>query len=130
MAGKSKHGYQLRQKLTKEWEILAKDSEGKEFWYGNFTMKQNAVRWGDSHQIEGRFPQVVVNHDDPFGIVSSPAVSVPVDPVKREFQKLCVTSGVNQEDKNDVMEFTGQPADLLQSVVDYVTGKTIWQPLG
>ena len=130
MAGKSKHGYSIRQKPTNEWEILACDQDGKEFWYGNFTMKQNAVRWGDSHKIEGRYPKVVECKDDPYGISAKAGIQqqAAADPVNRTFQQLCNSCGIDQESLQEILEFTGQAETMLHSVVDPASGKTIWQP--
>jgi len=129
MAGKPKHGYQLRQKPKNTWEILARNSEGEEFWYGDFTMKQNAVRWGDSHKIEGRYPQVVESFDDPFGIESSSAQSIQADPINRSFQQLCRSVDVDQTNSQEVAEFCGLSTNQLFSIVDPASGTTIWQPL-
>lgn len=132
MAGKSKHGYKIRQKPTNEWEILARNSEGEEFWYGNFTLKQNAVRWGDSHKIEGRYPQVVEDFSDPFGLSDSNATSKstgPIDPVDRSFQQLCKTVGVDQTNRQEVAEFTSLGLESLRQISDPVSGDEIWQPL-
>ena len=130
MAGKAKHGYQLRQKPKNTWEILARDQEGKEFWYGDFTMKQNAVRWGDTHKIEGRYPQVVERFDDPFGIAdSSNSPAAAFDPVDRAFQKLCQTVGVNQSDIEDVKSFAGLTDNQVRQITDPASGELIWQPL-
>ena len=132
MAGKSKHGYKIRQKPSNEWEILARNSEGEEFWYGNFTLKQNAVRWGDSHKIEGRYPQVVESFDDPFGLSDSNATTKslgPIDPIDRSFQQLCKTVGVNQEDPEDVKSFSGLSDSMIRQVTDPVSGQLIWQPV-
>lgn len=132
MAGKPKHGYQIRQKPKNTWEILAINSDGEEFWYGDFTMKQNAVRWGDSHKIEGRFPQVVERFDDPFGIGtgSSPSKAIPIDPVDRAFQQLCKTVGVDQTSLYEVVSFTEQSPEFFVQVHDPKTDTTIWQILG
>ena len=132
MAGKPKHGYKIRQKPKNTWEILARDSEGAEFWYGDFTLKQNAVRWGDSHKIEGRYPQVVESFDDPFGLSDANAnsrSSGPIDPIDRPFQQLCKTVGVDQCDIDDVKSFSGLADGQLMQVTDPTSGEVIWQPL-
>ena len=132
MAGKPKHGYKIRQKPKNTWEILAKNSDGEEFWYGDFTLKQNAVRWGDSHKIEGRFPQVVESFDDPFGLnessttASSQSTS---DPIDRSFQQLCKTVGVDQSNPEDVTSFTSLDQSMLVKYFDPATGLDIWQPM-
>jgi hypothetical protein len=131
MASKSKHNYNIRQKPSNEWEILAIGSDGKEFWYGNFSLKQNAVRWGDSHKIANRFPQVVQLPDDPFGIEagsSNNVTSQQIDPVDRSVRALCVAAQVNQSDPADVADFLGLPESILQSVTDPTTGEIVWQP--
>jgi hypothetical protein len=131
MAGKPKHNYSIRQKPNNAWEILAVNQDGVEFWHGDFSLKQNAVRWGDSHKIEKRYPQVVQLPDDPFGIAqgtSAQSSSAPVDPVDRSLLTLYLSAGVNQSDRADVADFLGLPESFLQSVTDPSSGEIIWQP--
>lgn len=127
MAGKAKHGYNIRQKPTNEWEILAVNADGEQFFYGNFTMKQNAVRWGDSHKIPNRFPMVVESEDE-FGTESKPVNSIPTDPVDRSIYTLCVSAGVNTSDRADVADFLGLPPEILQQVTDPTSGELVFQP--
>lgn len=128
MAGKAKHSYNIRQKPTNEWEILAVDAEGNQFFYGNFTMKQNAVRWGDSHKIPNRYPMVVEVDQDEFGINATPIQSAPADPVDRSIYTLCVSAGVNCSDRADVADFLGLPPEILQQVTDPTSGELVFQP--
>lgn len=127
MASKSKHGYNIRQKPTMEWEILASNAEGEQFFYGNFTMKQNAVRWGDSHRSPNRFPRVAESEDE-FGTNSVVVNSVAFDPVDRSVHSLCRGAGVDTSDRADVADYLGIPIDSLVQVTDPTSGELVFQP--
>jgi hypothetical protein len=129
MSGKPKHSYVLRQKPSTTWEILAKNSEGKEFYYGDFSLKQNAVRWGDSHKNPTKFPQVVERDfiEDLFseGLPNQPVGFNP------KFYSLCEMAGVNPQSPDEVSAFTGLPKESLsQFPIPDTPDNLIWQPNG
>lgn len=132
MAGKPKHNYQIRTNPNNTYSILAKDKEGKEFWFGSYSLKQAAVRWGDSHKIPDRWPQVVEVENDPFGLTENnnyiqATPTGPVDPIDRSIFNLMNVSGVDPGNIEEVSEFLGVPAATLQEVTDPTTGEVVYQ---
>lgn len=128
MAAKQKHSFVLRQKPNTAWEILALDQDGNEFYYGNFSLKQNAVRWGDSHKNPEKFPRAVER--DGLDEINSSYSPAPKTGFNKEFSYLCGVSEVNQSSCEEVSDFTGIPPELLVSFPNPDTGEISWQPNG
>jgi hypothetical protein len=128
MAGKPKHNYQIRQNLDNTFSILAKNQEGEEFWFGNYSLKQAAVRWGDSHRIPTRYPQVVESASaDPFGVESHTTKSIQSDPIDRAVLGLLVQVDIDPSNPIEVAKFLGVEVSQLVMIVDPTNQSQVYQ---
>lgn len=145
MATRAKHPFVIRENPDFTHSILARRSDGKEIWFGNYSLPQSAVRWGMSHRNQNKFPCAVMKSpEDPFGYSeaggnyavdeSSPRVSAASDPVNRSILRLLDSCGIDATDQNEVAEFIGKSPDELEQVLEFQNrpegegNRLIWQP--
>ena len=132
MAGKPKHRFHLQQQANMTWQILAVNANGEEFWHGEYTLAQNAIRWGQSHQIPDRWPQAVLRDEDIFeGSATVNSISLQSKARKRFDESLLAIMQATEVDFSDaeaVSAFTGMPVEMLEEIPDVADGKSMWQP--
>lgn len=137
MATRAKHPFILRENPDYTFSLMVKLSDGREVWYGNYSLSQSAVRWGMSHRNTNKFPHAIQRAMvDEFGAVESHEIhgsmkhgqrsSAPQDPVNRTVLQLIETCGIDPTNKQEVSEFLGIDIDDLEEITD--GDKVIWQP--
>lgn len=129
MAGKAKHKFSLRQNLDYTWSILALNQDGKKFWYGEYSLQHNAVRWGNSHKNPNRWPQAVER--DIVEWVEEAVLEIgnsgPKSSHDSAMLQLMQSAEVNFSCQDSVAEFLGVPIDMLEEIPDVHEGLSMWQ---
>lgn len=147
MATRSKHPFVLRENPDFTHSILARRADGKEVWFGNYSLPQSAIRWGMSHRNQNKFPCAVMKApEDPFGFSeasgdyafgeTSTRTAASHDPVNRSILKLLDNCGIEATNQAEVAEFLGKSPDDLEQVLEFQNrpegegNRLIWQPKG
>ena len=136
MSGKTKHKFSLQQKPNKTWAILAKKQDGEQYWHGEYSLQQAAVRWGNSHLIPDRWPQAVEVEGTDWGMTSTFNSSLssnqsPLQTINSRYDssmlELMITAEVEFDNRKAVAEFLGLPEEMLEEIPDVKDGKSFWQ---